>query len=179
MKKILLLLIPITILYVVSTTAVEAQSVAGQSATIVTDARPTSAELRIKTAIVQKILDAQNSPLAAEAEYFVTVAEKYQLDAYLLPSIAWLESSLGKRIKEGTYNPFGWGSGHIAWQSYQEGIEVVARSLRMRYYNRGARTIHDIGKIYAASPTWSVRVDKFMNVFYNEEAKVKNAQYLL
>ncbi len=48
----------------------------------------------------------------------------------------------------------------------------MAHGLRVNYINKGAKNIYDIGHIYASSPTWAIRVEKFMGEFYNEEQSV-------
>ncbi len=133
-------------------------------------------EYQLKKMVISRVLGERNSPLTPNAESFVKAAIKYDIDPYLLPSISWLESSLGKRLIRESNNPFGYGGGLIFWKDFDEGIEVVSKALRNRYYNRGAKTIYDVGRIYAASPTWAIRVEKFMNHFYNEESKLLKIQ---
>lgn len=159
-----------------------AERIADASATIGTissiESNSMQAEMRVKKLAITKILAKNNSPLVDNVDQFIAVAEKYNLDPYLLPSITWLESSLGTKLIQRTHNPFGWGSGLIAWNSFDEGIETVGRGLRYNYIDRGATDVYAIGRIYAASPTWAVRVEKFMNRFYNEEqslTKMRNA----
>lgn len=159
-----------------------AERVSDSSAQIVmpvSDSIKDENELKLKKLVITKILASQNSPLLPHADSFAEAAAKYDLDPYLLPSITWLESSLGKKLIASTHNPFGWGSGLIPWKSYDEGIEVVARGLRTNYINKGAKDVYDIGRIYAASPTWAVRVENFMNRFYNEEQSITNMRNVI
>lgn len=135
--------------------------------------------IRIKKMVITKVLRERHSPLTGSADAFVNSAFRYDIDPYLLPSISWLESSLAKRYIYGTYNPFGYGGGKIGWNSFEEGIDVVAKALSERYYGRGAKTIYDIGRLYATSPSWAFRVEKFMNHFYNEEKKIQEMQTVL
>ncbi len=103
---------------------------------------------------------AKGSPFAPFAENFVKVADKYDLDWTLLPAIANLESQLGKQIPGNSYNPYGWNNGKFYFKSWEDANEVVANGLRTRYAPTGEVTPFRIGKMYAASPTWAVRVAK-------------------
>ena len=69
-------------------------------------------------------------PLEGKGRKMVEEAEKYGLDWRLLPSIAVRESTGGKfACKKATYNPFGWGSCKINFNSYDHAIEIVAKNL--------------------------------------------------
>lgn len=177
-NKFIRVIIAITIvtLYIHSNISVTAsEKISDASAQIdisVSSGSVDSEVLKLKKLVITKILSKNSSPLLSNADSFVKSAARYDLDPYLLPSITWLESSLGKNLIERTKNPFGWGGGLIAWKSYDEGIETVARGLRTNYINKGAKDVYDIGRIYASSPTWALRVEKFMVTFYNEEQSV-------
>lgn len=113
-------------------------------------------------------LRSHNSPLSDDAEVLIREADKHELDWRLVASIAGLESTFGKRIPVGSYNAWGWGiptgarSG-IGFTSWEHGISTVSEGLRKKYINRGATSLEQIGRIYAASPTWAVRVQYFMD----------------
>lgn len=125
---------------------------------------------------IKAILKKANSPLYNSSEAFIEACRTYELDCYLLPAIAGLESGYGKHILQESYNPFGWGGGKIYFKSWQEGIHAVGYGLRYHYINKGAVSIEHIGKIYAASPTWAVRIRSFIDQFEAEEKK--NSLYL-
>jgi len=117
---------------------------------------------------LRNVLEKYNSPLAGEAERYVRLADKNGVDWKLLPSIAGLESSYGKRLMPNSYNAYGWGGGHIYFDSWEQGIDVITTALSKKYYARGATTVWTIGPIYAESPTWAVRVNSFMQKLENE-----------
>ncbi len=113
-------------------------------------------------------LSLRKSPLEPFAENFVRHADTYNLDWKLLPAIAGLESSFGKRIPQSSYNAWGWGvytpdSPGIRFQNWDHGIESVSKGLREHYLNKGFLTVEQIGKRYATSPTWAQRVKYFIN----------------
>jgi len=170
MKHLILILV-ITGLFLFKTTAILAENVSGQSATLVSRAENTNSLLNKKLAI-KIVLKKYDSPLVDEVDSFIQACEKYDLDCYLLPSIAGLESTFGRYILANSYNPFGWGGGRIVFANWSEGIESVAKGLKENYLNRGALTVNQIGRIYSESPTWAPRVSWFIKQFENEELKL-------
>lgn len=70
-----------------------------------------------------------NLPLAGHGMDFVKAADAYGVDWRLVASIAFNESTGGKFMIKGTYNPFGWGGGKIKFTSFQHSIEKVTEHL--------------------------------------------------
>ncbi len=176
-KKIILILITgIFILFI--NKPVNAETNAGHSATLssflINNQIKQSFDnnLFIKEQTIRSVLKKYQSPLVNEAKNFVIYADKYQLEPYLLPSIAGLESTFGRFILHNSFNPFGWGGGYIIFQNWEEAINTVGRGLRYHYINKGADNIYSIGKIYSESPTWAIRVNWFINQFKLEEEKI-------
>jgi hypothetical protein len=125
--------------------------------------------LDVRTQAVRNIFKRYNSPLVDQASLYVRYADEFGVDWRLLPSIAGLESTFGKFLMPGSYNAYGWGGGYIYFESWEHGIRVVNRALRRNYMEKwGATDVWSIGPIYAESPTWSVRVNFFMNQFEQE-----------
>lgn len=109
-----------------------------------------------------------NSPLADEAKTFITEAQKNDLDWRLVPAIAGVESTFGKRIPYKSYNAWGWGiytgqSYGIAFSTWSHGIAQVSEGIKMGYIDKGAITVSAIGKWYAASPDWARKVAYFID----------------
>lgn len=72
----------------------------------------------------------RNMPLEGTGMKMVLEAQKNDLDWRLLPAIAVRESTGGKfACRKVAYNPFGWGSCKIGFNSNEEAIETVARNL--------------------------------------------------
>ena len=145
-------------------TKIHAQEVdAGSSATLHSLLAKQRADNRV--AILRAYLNKFNSPLAAHAETFVAQADLYQIDWRFVAAIAGRESSFAKA--EPCINPFGYGiygSTMTCFSSYDEAIRTVSKALRENYMNKwDAHTVWDIGKLYAASPTWASGVMYFMN----------------
>lgn len=121
-----------------------------------------------RIAQLQAFLHSYNSPLEREAVAFIQEADRYSLDWRLVVAIAGTESTFGKHIPSGSYNAWGWGiptgaQSGIGFESWTEGISTVSEGLRKNYINRGAQTIEQIGRIYAASPAWAGHVRFFIN----------------
>lgn len=109
----------------------------------------TNREERVEA--LREFLETQKSPMVEDADTFVDVAEKYGLDYRLLPAIACMESSCGKKIIPGSYNPFGWGiygKNAIYFNSFEEAIEVVGKGISEKYVARGLDTPEKIAPVY-------------------------------
>jgi len=121
-------------------------------------------DTRVKT--LQKFLQQYNSPLSDYAYVFVEEADKNNIDWRLLPAISGVESTFGQQIPEGSYNAWGfgiYGDQTRYFESWEDAIVTISQSIRSDYINKwGAQDVYDIGRYYAASPTWAVRVDNFM-----------------
>ena len=119
-----------------------------------------------KQVILEQFFAKYNSPLKPYAKDFIEVAEKYDIDYKLLPSISCIESSCGKHLIPGSYNPFGWGiygTKVTTFESYSEAIEVVGRGLNENYIKKGYDTVDKIAPIYTppAHNHWANSVNYF------------------
>ena len=164
----------ISLLFFLSAISVKAEIIAGASAPLVYNSfisKSAIEELRQKKVkmAIENVLKRYSSPMSNESGSFVKACIKYQIDCYLLPSIAGLESTFGKFIWPQSHNAFGWARGYMMFDTWSEGIDTVAKGLRKGYLNKGALTIEDIGPIYSESQTWAIRVNYFKNQFEKEE----------
>ena len=109
-------------------------------------------------------LEFHNSPLAPYARVFVEKADQYQLDWRLVASISGVESTFGKNLPYNSYNAYGWNGGNFYFQSWEDGIDTVSKTLRQNYMDKwGADTVYEIAPIYAPpSSTWARNVNYFM-----------------
>lgn len=166
MKKIISLL---TLLLLFSVTKAEAIS------------RPTDHQIKVvaskatdlRATALENVLNKYQSPLAPYAGYFIKSSDKNEIDWKLLPSIAGLESSFGKRQMPGSYNSYGWGGGHIYFDSVEDGIDTVLFALKNKYASRGATTVETIAPIYSESNTWAPRINSFMQKFEAEYSRLE------
>lgn len=123
-----------------------------------------------RSLIVYKFFKENRSPLADMADTFVGVADRYNLDFRLLPAISMQESNGGKKLPQGSYNPFGYGiygSQILKFHSFEDAIDRVARSLREDYINQGLKSPQQIMTKYTPPSllkggTWAIGVSAFM-----------------
>lgn len=163
MNKIFLSFVFSLILLAIKINSVLADNyVAEESAKIRQESEEEDFDYRVIT--LKKYLEIHNSPLTDSAEHFVAYADKYQLDWRMVAAISGVESTFGKRIPKNSYNAYGWNNGNYYFESWEDSIEVVSKTLRQKYYNRGAVTINQIARRYAPpSTSWAWKVEYFMN----------------
>jgi len=112
-------------------------------------------------------LETHNSPMSTEAEHFIREADRLEMDWKLVAAIAGVESTFGKHVPANSYNGWGWAiftgqNDGRHFTDWKEGITVVSEGLRYKYMDKGLVTIEQMGRRYAASPTWSVKVRYFL-----------------
>jgi len=121
-----------------------------------------------RIAHLENYLTSFHSPLAKDARHIISEADRLQIDWKLIPAIAGVESTFCKRIPSGSHNCWGWGiptgsESGIGFSSLAQGITIVSDGLRTNYMNRGAKSLEQIGRIYAASPAWASKVRFFID----------------
>ncbi len=110
-----------------------------------------------------------DSPLADYTTTIIDTAREYHLDPRLIPAIAMQETNLCAKSKEGSHNCWGYGvtsNQYKFFDSYQEGIVTVTRSLAEHYRDKyGLVTPEEIEKMYTPSSngSWAASVRYFMN----------------
>lgn len=134
----------------------------------------------VKVRALKAFFHEQKSPLADESEVFVDIAEKYGLDYRLLPAISCMESSCGKKLIPGSYNPFGWGiygNNAIYFKNWEEAIDTVGKGLKDNYVSKGYDTPEKIAPIY--TPPNHVNWLKGVSYFINKiDTKEKELSYI-
>jgi hypothetical protein len=114
---------------------------------------------------IKNYLNLRGAPLAAEAETFVRIADKYDLPYNLMPAISVIESNGGKAAYR-PYNYAGMGGQGAAmtFNSWEQAIEKHAKILKFGYFDKGANTPEKIEKFYCYQcPTWGEKVTLVMN----------------
>jgi len=111
---------------------------------------------------LENFLNKYNSPLEPYAKEFIKAADYYEIDWRLIPSITGIESTFGKYIPYNSYNAYGWNGGDYQFKSWPDSIWHVAEVLKTKYYDRGAKKIPQIARIYAPpSVIWVGAVTHF------------------
>ena len=160
MSKIFSVLIFSVIIFLFSAADVSAEiAVADGSATL----KKSQIKNDYRTRVLKAYLSKHNSPLADYAGYFVETADKYNIDWRLVPAISGVESTFGKRIPANSFNAYGWANGAYKFKSWEDSIEIVTKTLREKYIDKGAPSIAKIARRYAPpSSTWAGKVKFFM-----------------
>ena len=109
-----------------------------------------------------------DSPLEGHAATIVEQADKYNIDYRLLPAIAMQESTLCKKIIKGSHNCWGfgiYGSKVTKFDSYDEAIKQITKTMALKYVHNGYADIKDIVRKYTPSDTgrWETVVSMIMN----------------
>ena len=98
-----------------------------------------------------------------QAAKIVMTADKYGLDWRLIPAIAGVESSFGKKMPIHSYNAYGWANGKYRFNSWEESIDIVSKTLKEKYIDKGANDLYKIARIYAPpSKTCARNVEFFV-----------------
>lgn len=178
LKRAVFFFLLILILHQSSISFVYAQKEAGASAVPASLSTEEQQDYRVK--ILKEFLDQYNSPFADKAAVFVREADKNNIDWRLLVAISGVESTFGQQIPYNANNAWGWGiygDNMIRFATWDEAITTISKELRERYINQwGAQDVYQIGKFYAASPTWAQRVDYFMQKI--DSFALKNPKHL-
>ena len=118
--------------------------------------------------LVRQFFDKYNSPLYPYAASVVRDADKYDLDFRLIPAIAMQESNLCKKMPIGSNNCWGFGiyGGKVLhFDTFEEGITTVTKTLATRYKEKGLDTPDEIMKMYTpgSNGSWAHGVNYFLD----------------
>ena len=80
-----------------------------------------------RSEVLRKFFEKQDCPAQNYIEEFLDAADRYELDWRLLPSLAYIESTGGKAMRNNNY--FGWDSGRAQFPSPTAGIHEVGYRL--------------------------------------------------
>ncbi|HUW21799.1 MAG TPA: hypothetical protein VMW41_03950 [Candidatus Bathyarchaeia archaeon] len=120
--------------------------------------------------IIEKYLKKYGStmkPYGQIAKKIVDVSDELGLDWRLLVAIAQQESNLGKKMPPDCNNAWGYGihsRGTLCFESWEEGIEKVARGIKKKYVEKGLDTPEEIMAKYTplSSGSWASGVNQFL-----------------
>lgn len=119
-----------------------------------------------------------NSPLAGYGMKFVTEAEEHGIDYRLLPAISMRESTAGLHAcKKVANSVFGYGSCKISFNSIDDSIETVARSLggdnpnTARHYD-GKTTLQILKKYNSIISNYGGQVAKIMKIIKDDGKEI-------
>src|SRR5690606_39465685 len=105
--------------------------VAGSSANLKSTENINEYDYRVET--LRSFLASHKSPLTDKAQVFVDQADANDLDWRLVAAISGVESTFGKRIPYDSYNAYGWANGKFQFESWEDSIAIVNKTLRENY----------------------------------------------
>ena len=117
---------------------------------------------------LEQFLTAHRSPLAPYSHSLISTADKYQLDWRLIPAVSGVESSFALAMPADSYNAYGWQNGQTRFASWEDSFEIVAKTLKNNYVDKGLDTVAKISRVYAPpSQTWAKNVQFFIDEINN------------
>ncbi|MBI2598880.1 glucosaminidase domain-containing protein [Candidatus Curtissbacteria bacterium] len=110
----------------------------------------------------------QKTVLAPYAAYMVEISDKYGIDYRLIPAIAMKESGGGNKAPKDTYNAWGFENGKTRFDSWEQAIDIVGKTLKVRYVDKGLVTAEQIMPVYAppaveAGGKWARDINYFFS----------------
>lgn len=91
----------------------------------------------------------EGTRLEPYAHLIIETSDKYAIDYRLIPAIAMRESTGGNAVDEASHNAWGWENGRTYFDSWEQAIEIVAKTLKYQYIDKGLVTPEQIMAVYA------------------------------
>lgn len=119
-----------------------------------------------RPATIDQYFAKHNCPLTGTGQKMVEVADKYGIDFWLIPAIAWQESTCGKSVIPGSNNPFGYGIYENVTTKFDDidtAIETLGKYFRKYFYSQGITEPCEIEKTYTppSKGRWCKSVEYF------------------
>jgi hypothetical protein len=118
--------------------------------------------------IIKSYLAKYSSELEPHYQEIVDISDENNLDYRLLVAIAQQESNLCKKIPENSFNCWGfgiYGDKVTRFPSYSDALNVVARTLKKEYLDKGLDTPEKIMAKYTppSQGSWAAGVNQFLS----------------
>ena len=130
---------------------------------------------------IEKVFEKFKCPLAGTEEHIVKTADEYGVPYWLVPAVAFQESSCGKRTPdisgvEETFNAWGfgvWGGRVKAFESWEAGILAVTKYFGNNFFSKGIADLCEIMKIYTppSNGSWCEGIKYFGDMIENFESE--------
>lgn len=123
-----------------------------------------------RATVINKVYSKYNCPMSGLGEAFVEEADENGIPFWIVPAIAFQESSCGKQTPlldgEETYNAYGWGvwgDNVVKFDDWEHGIGVLSRYINERFYEQGVTDPCEIMKIYTppSNGSWCAGIEFF------------------
>lgn len=117
--------------------------------------------------IIKRYLARYKSPLLAEADLILELADKYGFEYYWILAIGQQESNLCKKIPEESFNCWGYGinsAGTLRFDSYAAALQSFAEYLDREYFKKGLDTAELMMKKYCphSNGSWAWGINHFI-----------------
>ncbi len=129
-----------------------------------------------RAAILDSIFESYKCPLVGKGKTFVKEADKNDIPYWMVPAIAFQESSCGRstpKVEDNeTYNAWGWavwGDNTHSFKNWDEGIKTVSQYLGDRFYSQGITDPCEIMKTYTppSNGSWCEGINYFADIIQN------------
>jgi hypothetical protein len=101
------------------------------------------------------------------AQKFIQEADRNEIPYALLPCIERQESGGGRHYTAGTFNPFGWHSDAVAFESVPAGIDFVSYQLGHGYRYAGKSLTARLAA-YNPRPAYGAAIESCITTVINE-----------
>lgn len=91
----------------------------------------------------------KGTPLEPYSDVIVSLSDKYEIDYRLIPAIAMKETGAGRVAPLESFNAWGFENGRTRFESWEQAIESVAKTLKTRYIAKGMDTPDKMMPVYA------------------------------
>lgn len=91
----------------------------------------------------------KGTPLEDYSDLIVAISDKYEIDYRLIPAIAMKETGAGRAAPLESFNAWGFENGRTRFESWEQAIESVAKTLKTRYVAKGMDTPDKMMPVYA------------------------------
>ena len=122
----------------------------------------------IRISVLQKFFSTYHSDLENEADFIVNASDSWGLDYKIIPAISMQESGGCKNIPLNSFNCWGlgiYGKNSLSFNSYQEAISQVAKTIKQSYFKNGLTNITLLEDKWNPNSTgqWSYGVNFFIS----------------
>lgn len=119
----------------------------------------------------------KGTPLEKFSDEIVAVSDKYGIDYRLIPAIAMKESGAGRVTPKESFNAWGFENGKTRFESWEQAIESVAKTLKTRYVAKGLDTPDKMMPVYAPPAMengggWAIAINSYLAQMESTESNL-------
>lgn len=116
----------------------------------------------------------KGTPLEKYSTEIVAASDKYEIDYRLIPAIAMKESGAGRVTPKESFNAWGFENGRTRFESWEQAIDMVAKTLKTRYIAKGMDTPDKMMAVYAPPATengggWAIAINNYLSQMESSE----------